>query len=257
MNDMYRFKASISQDTTFPCAKEDGEKDLEGKLRLNFQHKITPKQHPGPSTDNSKKKDFQDIANLTEFSHRFIITNEGPSRTNEAQTISIYIPDIVDQRKQIVLNPESIVRSRDCSSRQYNGDDVIEVCTEGCTLYECTIDKGFNKRERITAELKMELNPALARKKSDSFKVMTALKINGLDAFAETTFTERETDVGLLRTIRKMWPIPVGVLAGLIIVSTIIYMAYKKGWLQSLRFTKAKMEMDNYKAGGAENIYQN
>ena len=253
MNDMYRFKASISQDTKFPCAKEDGEKDLEGKLRLNFQHKITPR----PSTDNSKKEDFQDIANSTQFSHRFIITNEGPSRTNEAQTISIYIPDIVDQGKEIILKPESIVRSTDCSSRQYSGDDVIGICTEGCTLFECTIDKGFKKKDRITAELKMELNPALARKKSDFFKVMTALKINGLDAIAETTFTEIETDVGLLQSIRKIWPIPVGVLAGLIIVSTIIYIAYKKGWLQSLRFTKAKMEMDNYKASGAENVYKN
>ena len=138
------------------------------------------------------------------------------------------------------------MRSTDCSSRQYSGDDVIGVCTEVCTLFECTIDKGFNKVDRITAELKMELNPALARQKSDFFKVMTALKINGLDAIAETTFTEKETDVGLLQTVRKLWPIPVGVLAGLIIVSTIIYIAYKKGWLQSLRFTKAKMEMDNY-----------
>merc|ERR1712037_1030896 len=104
-------------------------------------------------------------------------------------------------------------------------------------------------------ELMMELNRINSRKGLDIFEIMSALKVNEKVVHATTTFKEIETDVGLLDTIRKVWPIPVGVLAGLIIVGAVTYMAYKKGWLQSLRFTKAKMEMDNYKSSGAENIY--
>ena len=73
--------------------------------------------------------------------------------------------------------------------------------------------------------------------------------------YATTKFKEIETDVGLFDTIRKVWPIPVGVLVGLIIVVAVTYMAYRKGWQDRLRFTKAKREMDNYKSSGAENVY--
>ena len=251
--EMYQFKATVGQDTIYPCALSHGQKTLEGKLRLEFKHKLTA----NPNKDNPKEKGFQDDARSIRLSHRFIVSNEGPSKTNEEQTLLVYIPDIVNKNKTLTITPERMLSRDDCQSKLHSGGDVDEVCNTGCTHFECKIKKGFKKNDKIFVDLVMELNLIKSKKGKvlDIFEIMSALKVNEKVVHATTTFKEIETDVGLLDTIRKVWPIPVGVLAGLIIVGAVTYMAYKKGWLQSLRFTKAKMEMDNYKSSGAENIY--
>ena len=250
-----QFKATVGQDTEFPCALNHGKKTLEGKLTLEFKHTLTANPHK----DNSKEEGFQDDARSIRLSHRFTVTNEGPSKTNEEQTLLVYIPDTVNKNKTLKIRPESMLSRDDCQSRSRDGGDVDGVCNTGCTHFECKIKKGFKKNDKIFVDLVMELDPIKSErgKGLDIFQIMSALKVNEKVVHATTTFKEIETDVGLLETIRKVWPIPVGVLAGLIIVGAVTYMAYKKGWLQSLRFTKAKMEMDNYKSSGAENIYNN
>ena len=254
MKQMYQFQATVGQETEFPCSQSHGQKTLEGKLKLEFKHKLTANPHK----DNSKEEGFQDDARSIRLLHRFEVANEGPSKTNEEQTLRVYIPDIVNKNKTLKIIPESMLSNTDCQSRFHSGGDVDEVCNTGCTHVECKIKKGFKKNDKIFVDLVMELDPFKSKKgKSlDIFEIMSALKVNEEVVHATTTF-KVETGVGLLETIRKVWPIPVGVLAGLIIVGAVTYMAYKKGWLQSLRFTKAKMEMDNYKSSGAENIYNN
>ena len=247
--EMYQFKATVGQDTAFPCAMNDAQKTLDGKLRLEFKHTLTANPH------KNKEEGFQDDGRSIRLSHKFSISNEGPSKTNEEQTLSVYIPDAVNKNKSLEFRPEIMV-SRVCQSRPYSGGDVDDVCNTGCTRFECKIKKGFKKIDQIIAELVMELDPIKSKMDIHIFEIKTALKVNDKVFYATTKFKEIETDVGLLNTIRKVWPIPVGVLAGLIIVGAVTYMAYKKGWLESLRFTKAKMEMDNYKSSGAENIYK-
>ena len=254
MKQMYQFQATVGQETEFPCSLSHGQKMLEGKLRLEFKHKLTANPHK----DNSKEEGFQEDERSIRLLHRFEVSNEGPSKTNEEQTLRVYIPDIVNKNKTLKIAPESMLSNTDCQSRFHSGGDVDEVCNTGCTHFECKIKKGFKKNDKIFVDLVMRLDPIKSKKGKglDIFEIMSALKVNEEVVRATTTF-KVETGVGLLETIRKVWPIPVGVLAGLIIVGAVTYMAYKKGWLQSLRFTKAKMEMDNYKSSGAENIYNN
>ena len=232
---------------------------LDDIIELNFDYSIIPYAKENPEIQNFKNGELQT------FDHEFYLENEGPSPTAVSSNFFIYIPDIVDENTTISFAPSGhTTDSNGCmktvikNADKLEGDEGIQnSCKTGCSRFECTLLKGLEKNLRVTALLKMAFTSKSAKKTSEKFSITSAVKINGKYASTTTNFQKTVVKVGEMERTRKVWPIIVGVLVGIIIVAVIMFLAYKKGLLSKLRFARNAMDEDVRKSRIGSNSYQN
>ena len=134
---------------------------------------------------------------------------------------------------------------RDCTEATITSGDPEEICRTGCTLFTCTILQGLEKNKPVSALVKMEFGPNTVGKTSNKFSITTALKINDTyQTSTNTTFQKIVVIVGGSEAKFELWPVIVGILVGVLIFASIMYVIYRKGLLTKLRFAKNKMDTD-------------
>ena len=246
----YQFKASISQETEFPCkdSPDVTKKKIHGLLTAAFNYSISLR----PDNTNPKDEQFKSAGNLSRLVHRFFVINMGPSPTDKVESFHVLIPNMVDQTKTI-LRPENIANPL---MNKCNADHAKRICWAGCTCFEFEIKKGFEKARRLTVEVEMYFDPNIVKNSSSSFEVISALVRQRKAVPAKTTFKEIVEQVGLIETVSEMWPMIVGVLVGSIIVASAIYAMYKTDpFLNKVRFAKNKLEKNEGKIRTQKNLH--
>ena len=246
----YQFKASISQETEFPCkdSPDVTKKTVDGFLTAAFNYSISLR----PDNTNPKEEQFKTTETLSRLVHRFFVINMGPSPTDRVESFHVFIPGIVDQSK-IILRPENVANPL---MNKCNADHAKRICWAGCACFEFEIKKGFEKARRLTVEVEMYFDPNIVKNSSSSFEVISALVKQRKVVPARTTFKEIVEQVGLIETVSEMWPMIVGVLVGSIIVASSIYAMYKTDpFLNKVRFTKNKLEKNEGKIRVQKNLH--
>ena len=246
----YQFKASISQETEYPCKDSPDltKKNVNGFLTASFDYSISLR----PDNTNPNEEHFKTNGNSSRLVHRFFVINQGPSPTNKVESFHVLIPNMVNQNK-IILRPENIAN---LLMNKCNADHAKRICGAGCACLEFEIKKGFEKARRLTVEVEMYFDPNIAKNSSRSFDIISALVMQRKVVPARTTFKEIVEQVGLIETVSEMWPMIVGVLVGSIIVASAIYAMYKTDpFLNKVRFTKNKLEKNEGKIRVQKNLH--
>ena len=250
MQTTYQFKASISQETEYPCKDSPDltKKNVNGFLTAAFDYSISLR----PDNTNPNEEHFKTNGNSSRLVHRFFVINQGPSPTNKVESFHVLIPNMVDQNK-IMLRPENIAN---LLMNKCNADHAKRICGAGCACFEFEIKNGFEKARRLTVEVEMYFDPNIAKNSSRSFEIISALVMQRKVVPARTTFKEIVEQVGLIETVSEMWPMIVGVLVGSIIVASAIYAMYKTDpFLNKVRFTKNKLEKNEGKIRTQKNLH--
>ena len=85
----------------------------------------------------------------------------------------------------------------------------------------------------------MEFDPQAVRRiweNFETFEVITVLENNGESI--ELTDTFADTAVGSLKSILQLWPIFVGIGVGIVLLAPIVYLTYRHGLHNKVRFVK-------------------
>ena len=200
--------------------------------------------------------------NPQQFYHEYVITNSGPSRPNQAETFYLYLPTPVfgNLKGMKSVRFEKITTDVNVTC-EMEGETVEdnEECNP-CTRYTCEIstsdsspflkdstsiiakiDFDFNATKQFLDELKP---PGDTEEKTGSnltqqFDLTTILRVGEEKSSITTTLNLRRTEVGLTQLVLEWWPIIVGCLGGIILFATVMYVAYRYGFHNKMRFARA------------------
>ena len=200
--------------------------------------------------------------NPQQFYHEYVITNSGPSRPNQAETFYLYLPtpvfgnlkDMKSVRFEKITTDVNVTCEMEGESVEDN-----EECNP-CTRYTCEIstsdtspflkdstsiiakiDFDFNATKQFLDELKPtgDTEEKTGSNLTQQFDLTTILRVGEEKSSITTTLNLRRTEVGLPQVILEWWPIIVGCLGGIILFATVMYVAYRYGFHNKMRFARA------------------
>ena len=204
----------------------------------------------------------------TSFTHRYTLTNLGPSETNKPYRFSLVVPKIMNAKISgcNLLNDSNsnkedsfynFFRAEDfnqCPKQESKSESYI-LYRAGYSRYsgtnlwikkDCRVEKEWVKNDPYYVTINMNFEPKKIENEEgqlpDTFVVPTFLKTEDECVSDKTFFFSSET--GKARTLKRMWPIILGVCIGAIIVGTIVFVSYKKGYINKIRVYNHKMDSD-------------
>jgi len=175
------------------------------------------------------------------------VTNLGPSFTNQATKVSLFVPKY-DFIKSTVQIEESVCvpNSNFQVPKGFNLDEDIKnyFCEskETCQAYECTIAKHWQKDETKTINVEFNIGPFDSESQvPNSFILHTQVMIKDQDPVF-TTIKLFSGALGAIERLKQNWPIVLGVSLGFLVVLGIFLGLWKTGLLAKMRPYKVDEE---------------
>ena len=191
-------------------------------------------------TEKDREHSFSTEATIP-FTHSYDLINSGPSPIDKLYRFEVLVPKIVSGEVQPDLN-------FNCTTAQDSGEDAkddgdgtktISCSSSPCTTFTCFFIKPDRVNTPTTVTLQMTFDPLAIRRtweNFETFEVITVLENNG--ASIELTDTFADTAVGSLKSILQLWPIFVGIGVGIVALAPIVYVTYRHGLHNKVRFVK-------------------
>ena len=191
-------------------------------------------------TEKDREHSFSTEATIP-FTHSYNLINSGPSPIDKLYQFKVHVPKIDSGEVQPDVNFECTDHEDPGEDAKNDGDGTKTIsCNPGlCKTFTCSFIKPDKVNTPTTVTMKMTFDPLAIRgiwKNFETFEVITVLESNG--APIQLTDTFADTAVGSLKSILQLWPIFVGIGVGIVALAPIVYVTYRHGLHNKVRFVK-------------------
>ena len=167
------------------------------------------------------------------------VTNFGPSFTNKATKVSIFLPKYDFIKSVQIEESICVLKSNFQVPKGFKSDEEIKnyFCEskETCQAYECTIAKHWGKDETKTIDIEFNIGPFDSESQvPNSFILHTQAKIEDQE-LVFTTIKLFSGALGAIERLKQNWPIILGVSLGILVVAGTLLTLWKTGVLAKMR----------------------